>query len=44
MIKTKHVKIKHNLYGTIRNDYGAQIFTVTPTHDVLPTVNFPVFN
>ena len=32
------------LYGMIRNDYGAQIFTVTPTHDVHPTVNFPLFN
>ena len=27
----------------IHTNSRAQIFTVTPTHDILPTVNFPEF-
>ena len=44
MIKTKHVKINYNLYRMIHTNSRAQIFTVTPTHDILPTVKFPGVN
>jgi len=44
MIKTKHVKIKQNLYRMIYQDSGAQIFTEYPTHDILLTINVPEFN
>ena len=43
MIKPENDMIKQHLYRIIHNDSGAQIFTVTPTHDILPTVNFPEF-
>ena len=39
MIKLEHVKIKQHLYRMIHNDTRVQIFTVTPTQDILPTIN-----